>query len=54
MLGRKEKTAKEDMNWKDTTLIDGQGRLLFPRLSLKPGGNKEGVVPLAVLLNLVS
>lgn len=35
----KEKTVK-DMNWKETTLIDGQGRLLFPRLSLKPRGNR--------------
>lgn len=36
----KEKTVK-DMKWKETTLIDGQGRLLFTRLSLQPRGNKR-------------
>lgn len=38
-----EKIVKEDMNWKDRTLIDGQGRLLFSGLKLKPWGNKRGL-----------
>lgn len=41
MLGKRDKTAKEDINHKNITLIDGQGRLLiimFSELSLTPWG----------------
>lgn len=49
IVGRKYKTAKGEINYKNITLIGVQGRLLtimFPGLSLKPWGNEDHLVPL--------